>query len=900
MKRCWLHITLLSLWFFISSALHAVPTLPDSLFSKELPAQEKVYLHLDNNCYFAGDTIWYKAYVISADTYEPKPVSRILYIELLDEQGYLVERQKLVVDEAGNAHGQFALKDDAFAGYYEIRAYTKWMLNYAYISEQILSDYINEHLLGGEDDIQRQNRNFCGLFSRVFPVYQKPTVDAAWQTKTMPLKITLGDYERRYLEPKLNAHFYPESGHIVTGHHTRIGWETVNEQKQRIDVEGVLMCNDSIIAPLPPSRMGRGIMEYVFSDSCRYKVRMMLNGIHYDFDLPTVESEGVTMRIEMDDEAVEISTEQTFPQPRELYVSIISAGRKVLCEPLGEDGIVLSWLEDLPCGVNQATVFDSDGNIFADRLFFVNTLSELTAKAFVNDDTTQILRPFEKVKIPIIVTDHRGIPLKEQSVSVSVRDRQQLDPTFNTGNMLTNMLLESDIRGYIENPHYYFEANDAQHRADLDLLMMIQGWRRYDWSEIAGVKPQQYDYEPERKMHIYGQSYVLENWLNRVVFKKNRGTITLTAQILYPEMTDTGKGGQKGEIQIDANGQFRVVYQPFYGNAQLVFRALFDKKKNKGEIHTFNGHEYFVPNNKIPASDRIWADNQQRDYVDHDIMLLIRREYYYPNSVKELSWYEVNKPFTMPDQHLTWEEYCKDIYASEWIPEVQIRADRAHARHRKDLPVQRLDFYDFFNDLTDMGYHPKQWKFDNDEFRLAFYEHAIYDYMQHQNPHSKVNKEKRYITYDWQDEDSIKGGDDAFRNSYMNLQRLKVIHIVTDNSRRPAAYELDHLDGFKETQHTGGLSAYINLETGDKYIRTGRVINLQGFNRPAEFYQPDYSHRPLPDQKDHRHTLYWNPSVTTDKTGQAYIEFYNSSECIYYDISLEGVTRNGEFIVKQK
>ena len=247
------------------------------------------------------------------------------------------------------------------------------------------------------------------------------------------------------------------------------------------------------------------------------------------------------------------------------------------------------------------------------------------------------------------------------------------------------MLLESDVRGYVENPHYYFEANDEQHRADLDLLLMIQGWRRYDWSEIAGFKRAEYDYEPERKMYIYGQSYVLENWLNRVVFKKNRGTITLTAQILYPEMTDTGKGGQQGEIQIDANGQFRVVYQPFYGNAQLVFRALFDKKKNKGEIHTFNGHEYFVPNNKIPASDRILADNQQRDYVDHDIMLLIRREYYYPNSVKELSWYEVNKPFIMPDQHLTWEEYCKDIYASEWIPEVQIRADRAHARHRKDL-----------------------------------------------------------------------------------------------------------------------------------------------------------------------------------------------------------------------
>ena len=128
MKCIKIHLTLMLLWFF-SSALHAFSTLPDSIFSTTLPAQEKVYLHLDNNCYFAGDTIWYKAYVISADTYEPKPVSRILYIELLDEQGYLVERQKLVIDEAGNAHGQFAISTSAFAGYYEVRAYTKWMLN---------------------------------------------------------------------------------------------------------------------------------------------------------------------------------------------------------------------------------------------------------------------------------------------------------------------------------------------------------------------------------------------------------------------------------------------------------------------------------------------------------------------------------------------------------------------------------------------------------------------------------------------------------------------------------------------------------------------------------------------------------------------------------------------------
>ena len=104
-----------------------------------LPVQEKVYLHFDNNCYFLGDTIWYKAYVVLADDNTPQPLSKILYVELLNEQGYPLERQQLVVDENGQANGQFAISDTTFAGYYEIRAYTKWMLNFGY--EHVYSWY---------------------------------------------------------------------------------------------------------------------------------------------------------------------------------------------------------------------------------------------------------------------------------------------------------------------------------------------------------------------------------------------------------------------------------------------------------------------------------------------------------------------------------------------------------------------------------------------------------------------------------------------------------------------------------------------------------------------------------------------------------------------------------------
>ena len=139
------HILFLNIWLLTLAAfssvhgepiesVHGEPveTVPDKKPEKVLPVQEKVYLHFDNNCYFLGDTIWYKAYVVLADDNSPEPLSRILYVELLNEQGYLMERQQLEINKLGQADGCFAICDTLFAGFYEVRAYTKWMLNFGY------------------------------------------------------------------------------------------------------------------------------------------------------------------------------------------------------------------------------------------------------------------------------------------------------------------------------------------------------------------------------------------------------------------------------------------------------------------------------------------------------------------------------------------------------------------------------------------------------------------------------------------------------------------------------------------------------------------------------------------------------------------------------------------------
>ena len=98
-------------------------------FGRTIP-QEKVYVHMDNTCYFQGDTIWFAAYTRQTSDDLPSRVSGVLYVELLNNDGYLVER-KLIEMEEGRGNGFFALNNQIqYSGFYELRAYTRWQLNW--------------------------------------------------------------------------------------------------------------------------------------------------------------------------------------------------------------------------------------------------------------------------------------------------------------------------------------------------------------------------------------------------------------------------------------------------------------------------------------------------------------------------------------------------------------------------------------------------------------------------------------------------------------------------------------------------------------------------------------------------------------------------------------------------
>ncbi len=920
-------VCLLSIQYLHAAALDSNPS------GAILPVQEKVYMHFDNNCYFQGDTIWYKAYTVLADDNSPEPLSRILYTELLNEQGYVLERQQLVIDEHGQSDGCFAISDTAFPGYYEIRAYTKWMLNFgfdympswnqpkilsigkqndgpmvtldSYTTKVRKADYKKLYMMHYELDAARMSpdgseyvyyhdeykdldnvdkdvmtnlyRSYNNLFSRVLPVYARPDSAQKYMQRLMPVKFTMGDYEVWWKTPKFDMKFYPEGGILLEDVPCRVAWEAVNQQLERLNITALLEEDGEVIDTLRPYHAGRGLFTFTPKHGCNYRVTYESYDEKFHFKLSEIETEGVRMMVEQDDEAVSFSTIQRFALPRMLHLTIFCRGKQVSTIDLnpGQTG---RWdtamsLDDLPEGVNQAVIHDDNGVVYSDRQFFVNKLYESKGRIMVAGVANRPYRPLEKIRINLLATDPKGRPLQGQTMSVAVRDAGQLNPSFATGNIMTNLLLESDIKGFVENPDYYFESDDEHHRQALDLLLMVQGWRRYEWRDVLYPEKAELSYMPEQKMIISGEATVLrEN-----PFKK-KSKLQISCSLINTDLNADADAYYlfKGVVEADSAGRFQFAYDPFYGNMKLTLRAKFVDKLEK----------------------------KKYDLLTHDVNIFLRKQYYFPVAVKQYSWYEKNQPDTLKTKKLTWEEFEQDIYASEWIPLVTIKSKRRpHAIRQRNQPTYTVNALDFVNDIWDQGFYDVSETFDWDYINIGSYIHYFENYTT-MSYHTSIHNRTKAWTESYSEGDST--GVNIMERSFRPV--VKSFSVIVDAPRRPSPFELYNEDRWTPSNDNNGSPYTYGVDrifkniisTDGMPILHGREYNFQGFTRPVEYYNPDYSHASLPEIQDYRRTLYWNPRVTTDRYGQASIEFYNNSVCTTIDVSAEGLTRYGQFLVTEE
>lgn len=362
--------------------------------------QEKVYLHLDNTSYYHGDNIWFAAYVVSAFDNRPEVLSRTLYVELLDPGGVVVERRVLPIDK-GRCHGEFSLTQLPFrSGYYEVRAYTKYMLNF----------------------------DSRGIFSRVIPVFDSPAVEGDYADRRLARYDDLKYEMKRPRTPRernVSMRFYPEGGHLVTGLPSRVAFEATDGAGQPLDVAGgrIVGADGTTRAEFSTLHDGRGVFDY--TPAAGDEAEITVDGRARRFPLPEAEATGVVMRVDNLSSADSVR----FSIRKSAATAPLTLGAVVMCGGRLRNFTILDIENDgmlsfavarnkLAAGVARIVLCDDRGNILADRLFFARRgpVAEIAAKT-----DKEHYDPYAKVTLSIEGRDAGGAALSVP-VSVAVRD----------------------------------------------------------------------------------------------------------------------------------------------------------------------------------------------------------------------------------------------------------------------------------------------------------------------------------------------------------------------------------------------------------------------------------------------------------------------------------------------
>ena len=868
-------------------------------FNKVVP-QEKVYLHFDNTGYFENETLWFKAYVTRTDNGKPTDLSKVLYVELLDPSGDVLETQKYPIDSLGQSHGEMKLDTLFGSGFYEVRAYTRYMTNWG----------VN------------------AVFSRVFPIFNAPAEEGKYDDLTIKTRL----YKHRdpnnrdrsdslYLNAidegihsndllkTVSVQFYPEGGHLVRGKKSRVALLAVDDNGNPYSGEGfVLNEAGDVLASVHTDSLGRGLFNVTPDGSpLSFQMRNLEKSdrkAFQNFSLPEAREEGCALSLD----AVSDSMSATLQCTPGLCGSLIGYalmhdGSITYCDtavarPLIEIDLDRQKMAD---GVSQLTVFDSKGEILAERLFFVCPDADTSDSIRIVEKTGR-LKPCGKVELELQAQPNA-------SLSFSAMDAQTMT-NGSQGNMQTWMLLSSEVRGYIHNVGYYFEADDEAHRRSADLLMLTQGWRRYDWELMTGQKDFEKAQPIEDKFYVFGKLNVYR--------KKNPVNDVKLEAFLY------NHEGQSltGETVTDADGNyaFALPFMDGEWKMQIYTKKKNKKGKEKRETYYVGIDRQFSPRARYitpqeaeilhPLKANAFLPSPEADFPDEDedeFIPITKKDHVLQNvTVKAKRRY-----FTNDDWKYKNEAWGRQFATLHYDIDKELDAilDRGEAEptlfqflcrknalfnnpEAKNLPYPRDTLY---TDESDKHFiiegklsyanRPIKWIVDNGETSVALDLEGI-DNILLKDTEKVLSSPVNLVEY---------GNDEKFAAVTSNVGAIMDLLFPIYMSDIKSVFIVP--ESKKETSGAVRIYLYTHQKLPTESQKGVRSTHFQGFNKPSTFQMEDYSI--IPPMADFRRTIYWNPNVKTDAQGKAKVEFFNNSTCQEMYISVEGMTEDGKVLVNE-
>ena len=862
-------IIILLLSFFCRIPLYAQFLHADEIFYRTsrqsiLCPPEKAYLHTDRNAYFAGETIWMRAHVVDGIAHVPMKLSAYVYVTLQNPFLETIAQVRLKADKDGFIHGNIPLPEDLPKGEYSLCAYTQYMKNfhseYFFKKRITISSVMNKSI---RLETSQKGRNLDIRFIN-------PATGETQEVKNCVAKLPSG--EDAVLQPQDNGYsikfhsskdnvvliqagnykefvcvdtkkdydvsFLPEGGNLVSGSFNRVAFKCINSLGQGEDIVGTLRNEqDSILLKFKSLYRGMGSLAFIPEPGKKYfAVCENSDGILKRFELPE-STDKYTMQVNQikDKVYVKVLFSPYGVNDEKLLVVAHQRGWPV---KIGDwrkktPGLVCNR-DDFTEGVASFLLVNESGKIVSERMIFIQKDRPLTGKIHTDNPN-----PGKREKVTLQVKVSEKWWNGDCSVSVTDNHDVQVDSCVN---ILSSLLLSSDLRGYIESPTWYFEQdpNDSlnlRNRA-LDALMMTQGWRKYDIRKAWAKVYKEPELLPERSLQISGK--VTTNVTRKPINKAK-------VQLMIPQM------GVNEELNTNKDGTFR--FENFDAPDSTLFWVSAKSEKGKTNLTlTLDTIIHPVLTSRLPAykvADELKHETVSNEYLTKADLRLLNEK-----GIRHLFLDEVIVTAPRIEEKTEYEDI---IQGRKSIKEEEIK--QSGSLDLWTLLQQKVAGISIGLVKSPTGVEYPTILLRNSEVTLI------------------VDK----TTYkDGAQMDLLKT---LYKEDVMQIDVIKTpFSLIYDPKAEGGVIAITTKQGGKEH----------NAQWITTHLKT---IMPLGFQPPVEFYSPRYELATDKEKEtpDLRTTIHWQPCLKV-KNGKAEIEFYTADGLVDYSVVIEGVGEDGSLL----
>ena len=771
---------------------------------------EKVHLHFDKPYYVAGDDIWFKAYVTVGSLHQLSALSGVLNVELVNFKDSIIQNLKLALLN-GIAWGDLLLPDSLASGRYRVRAYTNWMRN------------------AGEEYFFNQIINI-GSTSQSLPY---PNI-----LQKHPKPIALTNHKSIPLSRKTDVQFFPEGGNLVYGIESKIAFKAIGDNGLGREVSGKIVDGQNHeITKINTRHLGMGEFNFLPEKGMEYlAIITFADGSEKSYKLPLPSFNGYALHVDQSDPFnlyVSVKSGSTIKDSADFIHLIATNGSKVYyavkAKSANSSFNITIPKNKFPTGLLRLTLFSSSGEPLNERLVFIQNTPLLSLSVQPNANN---FNPRAQMKFELKAINAKNEPvLGNFSVAVIDESKVPVEEADETS-IFSNLLLTSEIKGYIEKPNYYFMRNDEQTKADLDLLMLTQGYHRFEWKDILNNKPVAPVYEPENSLQISGRVTTLHD---KPVSNSK------------VSMISSSKGFFMIDTITDQNGIFRFKNLIFNDSTKFIIQSktIKDKKNIKLEIDqqgptlADNGKRFPNPNNNANDSLSVYLANSKKK-----IEVEIKYNFGKHTKVLKEVVIKAKKPVSNSSN-------------------LNGAGNADHIITAKDMetgcPVMSAC----------LGEKLKGSYVVYDKENIA---HPV-TYRNGKEVDMKIMLDGMYI--------------EPYLLDLIQPESIESMEILT-SSQYTSIYGSEAYDGILLITSKRGVDL-------DKFKRPNIIAYLpKGFYKARTFYSPKYPVKDeLPKLPDLRSTIYWNPNIYTQKEDATFIEYFNADSPGNYRVVIEGIDGEG-------